>query len=428
MTAQDVVFSLERVRTNDPRFQSRLLFSSIDKIEAVDANTVRVTTKRPDVTTLGNLAATGAAILAPQVLERWERLTSAEHAIGTGAFVLQTLDDNHSSVTRNPDYWKPGLPYLDGIHNQYFSDDAGAYASYLGGTIDLVANPVSGPDAKKLFDEQQSKDFVAEWFKDISWTSVQANTQRKPFDDARVGRAVKLLIDHDEASNEWAVTWFGRGYITSFLPAGLDEWDFTEEEYRSKYLEYKRPKDEAVREAIRLLNAAGFTRENPLRFATSGISGSFSGNMVELHQAQINRLGQGVVQVTDIRLQELAILNNVLARGDFEYSVSNLVPPQPYDVDSWFTTVIYTGGGRNYGKFSDPQVDQMVDRQRTIFDVAQRKTQVKEILNRLIENSPYTGWSGRYVLNIGRRRVKDWAPEGASAKWGYNYEKVWLDT
>lgn len=428
LTAHDVVFSLNRVRTDEPRFQNRLLFSSIDKIEAVDNNTVRVTTKAPDVSTLGNLAAFGAAILAPEVVEKAAgRFTTPDVAVGTGAFILETLDDNHSGVVRNPDYWKPGLPYLDAIRNQFFSDDASAWAAFLARQIDLVANPVSGPEAKKLFEEQEGKDYTAEWFKDISWTSIQANIRRKPFDDIRVGKALKLLVDHEEASHQWAVTWFGRGYVTSFLPAALDDWDFTEQEYVTKFLEYKRPKDEAVREALRLLNAAGFTRDNPLRFETVGISGSFSANMVELHQAQINRLSQGVVQITNLRLLELARLNNVQAQGDFEYSVSNLVPSQPYDPDSWFTTVVYTNGGRNYGKYSDPVVDAMVDKQRTIFDVAQRKAAVKEILTYLIENSPYTGWSGRYVLNVGRRRLKEWAPEGASARWGYNYERVWLD-
>src|SRR6476661_4891229 len=36
MTADDVVYSLNRVRTDDPRFQNRLLLSSVDKIEAPD--------------------------------------------------------------------------------------------------------------------------------------------------------------------------------------------------------------------------------------------------------------------------------------------------------------------------------------------------------------------------------------------------------
>lgn len=427
LTTDDVVFSLNRVRTNDPRFQNRRLLDPVDKIEAVDRSRVKVTTKQPDVTTLGNLAAFPVKVLAPEVVERFEgRFSTAESAVGTGAFILQAVDDVGGSVIRNPEYWKPGLPYLDGVQMRYIVDDETSWAAFLGGQLDISYVP--GTLAKKVFDEQEGKPYAAEWFKDVSYTSAQANVRRKPFDDPRVTRALRLLVDHEEASHRWAVTWFGRGYVCSHFPAALEDWDFTEEEYVSKFLEFKRPKDEAVREALRLLTAAGFSRDNPLRFAEHGQSGTFTQNMVELHQAQVNRMGQGVVQITELKLFTLAQLNNVQAQGDFDYSLSNIVPPQPYDPDSWFTTIYVTNGGRNYGRMSDPKLDAMIEKQRTIFETAQRRAFVKEMLAYMIENAPYTGWSGRYVLNARHQKVQDWAPESRSAVWGYQYEQVWLDT
>ena len=77
---------------------------------------------------------------------------------------------------------------------------------------------------------------------------------------------------------------------------------------------------------------------------------------------------------------------------------------------------------------SDPKLDDMINQQRGIFDRNRRKAYVKDMLTYMIENIPYTGWSGRYILTVADRRVHDWAPEGASAIWGYNYERVWLDT
>jgi peptide/nickel transport system substrate-binding protein len=234
-------------------------------------------------------------------------------------------------------------------------------------------------------------------------------------------------VDHDEAVNQWAVTWFGRGYLGAVLPAALDDWDFTEQEYLTKFIEFKKDKSEAIRESMRLLNAAGFTRENPLKFTQTGLSGSFSQAQAELHQAQFNRLGQGVVQVPELRLFPLAQVNNVLAQGDFEYYGGNVLATQPYDPGSWVATMYATNGGRNYGKMSDPKLDKMLEDQRAIFDVARRKAAIKEMITYMIDNVPYTSWSGRYVINLAYRRVKNWAPEGASAIWGYNYEQVWLD-
>ncbi|HXG36783.1 MAG TPA: ABC transporter substrate-binding protein, partial [Dehalococcoidia bacterium] len=380
LTADDVVFSLNRVRTDDPRFQNRLLLSSIERVEAVDKATVRVTTKRPDVSTLTNLAAFSVAILAPEVVEKAGKFSTPDTAVGTGAFMLQELDDTHSLVVRNPDYWKPGLPYLDSVRNQYFGDDSAVWAAFLAKQIDVASNPVPGPEAKKLFEEQEGKPYFAEWYKDVSYTPAQPNTRRKPFDDIRVSRAIRLLLDHEEASHQWAVTWFGRGYVCSYLPAALEEWDFTEQEYVARFLEYKRPKDEAVREALRLLAAAGFSRDNPLKFTLTGGTSPFSQAMSQLFQAQVNRFAQGVAQITDLRLLPLAQLNNVQAQGDFDYTLSNQVAPQPHDPDSWFTTFYYTNGGRNNGKMSDPRLDSMIDRQRDIFNLQERKAFVKEML------------------------------------------------
>jgi peptide/nickel transport system substrate-binding protein len=329
---------------------------------------------------------------------------------------------------RNPDYWKPGLPYLDGVRLQNLSDDATAWAAFLANQIDLITNPLRGDEAKKLFDEQEGKPYTAQWYKDVSYTAVQQNLRRKPFDDSRVYKAVRLLVDHEEATNQWAVTWFGRGYLSAYMPAALEDWDFTEQEHITKFLEFKRPKDDAVREAHRLLGAAGFTRDNPLRTSMNGYDSATAQAQAVLHQAQINKFGQSVIQVPDLKLFSVAQSNSILAQGDFDIFSGNIVPPQPYDVDSWFTTMYVSNGGRNNGKWSDSKMDQMIDQQRTIFNIAQRKAFVKEMITYMMENAPYTSWSGRYLLSVGQLKVKDWAPEGSSAVWGYNFERVWLDT
>ena len=69
---------------------------------------------------------------------------------------------------------------------------------------------------------------------------IQANLKKKPFDDPRVTRALRLLINHDEANTGWAEVYFGRGYLSAYLPAALDSWDLSEQDYRG-YLEFKTP-------------------------------------------------------------------------------------------------------------------------------------------------------------------------------------------
>jgi ABC-type transport system substrate-binding protein len=69
----------------------------------------------------------------------------------------------------------------------------------------------------------------------------------------------------------------------------------------------------------------------------------------------------------------------------------------------------------------------MIDKQRTIFDVNQRKAAVKDILRYMMDNAPYTSWSERELINLANRKVHGYAPEGISTTWGYNYEQVWME-
>jgi peptide/nickel transport system substrate-binding protein len=427
MTAQDVIFSIERLRTNQPAFINRSLFASIDKLEAPDKSTVRLTMSQPDVTVLGNVGAYSAAIMTPEIVEKVGsgKFTTVDTAIGTGAFVITGMDDVSATLVRHPNYWKSGMPYLDGVRIQLINGDDAAYAAFLAKQLDIAYVP--GNEAKKVVDDK-NRDFGAEFYADVSVQGVYMNTQRKPFDDVRVTRALRLLIDHQEALTAWAETWFGRGYMSAALPASLEPWDFTQEEYATKYLQWKRPKDEAAREAVRLLNAAGFTRENPFKFILNGYRDTDWGrSQTELLQAQYKRLGQGIVD-PELGLMDQPTITSSLARGEFNFMMSGQVPPQPFDPDGYLRDFYHSKGGRNYGKFNDPKADAVIDKQKTVFNLQQRKAAVKEAMLYLMDNAANSPWSGRYQSNVWHKHVQDYAPEANSSNWGHNYERVWFDT
>lgn len=421
LTADDVVFSLERVRTRDPRFVHSSLLALVDKIEAVDKATVRITTKEPDAATLDKLASDGMLVLAPEVIEKVERFTTPQEVVGTGAFILQSaLEGVSGEYVRNPDYWKPGLPYLDGIRTLFFNESQTAYAAFLGGQLDISIVP--GEETKKHI-AQQPPDSLANWFPQDFIQAVQPNVRMKPLDDSRVWKALKLLIDHDECKTAGSETWHGRGRHGSVLAPAMDSWDLSEEEY-SKLLEWRQPKDQAVREALALLSAAGFTRDNPLRFEISSQVQPAQAAYAQLLQAQWRRLSQGVV-LTELNLLDFATSNRVRSERSFALyqggHAGSIAEP-----DTWFTQLYRTGASRNYSGFSDARLDAMIDRQRGIFDIAQRKAAVREIILYMIDNAPWTSSSNYFVYVAVRPQVRGWVPEGNMQ--GNNYEQFWLTT
>jgi peptide/nickel transport system substrate-binding protein len=62
-----------------------------------------------------------------------------QHPIGTGPFKFVEFKPNeYIKVTRNQDYWKPGLPYLDGIEYTIFRNRSTAILAFVAGKYDLT--------------------------------------------------------------------------------------------------------------------------------------------------------------------------------------------------------------------------------------------------------------------------------------------------
>ena len=423
LTTDDVIWSLERVRTNDPRFLYRSYLDQVDKLEAPDQATIRLIMKGPDAAMLKKLSVDNMAMLAREVVEKYPKLSSADAAVGTGAFIMKSAEVHVSAeYVRNPNYWKPGLPYLDGFHTQRLADTLAAFSAFQAGQIDICLLP--GSETKK-FIAQQGPGYTPAWYADDTLGTLdEPNTRVKPMNDARVTRALRLLMDHDEFVKAWAEVQCGRGGYGSIFPSALTDWDLSPNEYR-QHLEWKQPKDDAVKEALTLLNAAGFTKDAPLRFKLIG-SGSNPAvaPAVQLLQAQWKRLGQGVV-AAELQLLDVATNQAVLAKRDFTYG--NLgVSTGVVDPDPWLSAFYHSNGSQNYMGFSDPQADAMIDKQRTIFDAGQRKAAVKEIIAYMIDHGPSTIAANRYFLQGVKPKVQNHAPEYFLN--GRQYQSVWLSS
>ena len=419
LTSDDIVWSLERARTDDPKFYSRSLLTTVDKIEAPDKATVRITTKGPDAGALRKLSVENLAILAREVFDKYPKPTTADGAVGTGAFMMKSVEQNvGAEYVPNPDYWKPGLPYLQGFRTKQFSDLLTAWSAFLAGQVDVTLTP--GSEVKKYVASKGSG-FTPEWYSDDTIRLQYPNVKHKPMDDARVTTALKLLTDHDEFVSAWADVQYGRGGFGSILPSALSDYDLTQDEYRS-HLEWKKPKDDAVKEALAMLSAAGFNKDNPLKFDLYSESGNVTAAGSQLLQAQWKRLSQGMVDA-NLKLTQAGQNDQIRASRSFDYAwfghSTGMVEP-----DTWLSSTYRTGGSLNFMDFSDPALDAMIDKQRAIFDETQRKAAVKAIVLYMIDHGPCTIPTERYFLDGVLPRVQGHVPEYYLN--GRLYQSIWL--
>jgi ABC-type oligopeptide transport system substrate-binding subunit len=312
------------------------------------------------------------------------------------------------------------MPYLDGLKTRRFADSQAAYAAFLAGQLDVMA--LSGPSVKDYL-SRQGPGFTPSWFADTVVQMVYPNSKVKPFDDARVRRALRLRLDHKELLDVWVIDNQGKGQYGSVFPTALQQWDLTQEEYE-KMIFWKSPKDEAAREALNLLRAAGFDQANPLKFKYMTGGTSTDSVLEQLIQSQFSRYSQRVVD-TELEFADSAQYTSRLAQRAFEYAQAgqsgNLTEP-----DAWLSDIQHSAGSRNYASWSDPKADSMIERQRGILNTEERKALIKEILLYVIDNTPQVIPANRYHLMGVSRKIRGYVPEGGHMR-GRQYEWVWID-
>jgi len=148
MTAEDVVWSLDRARSPDNGIWNFLL-ASVDTVASPDPQTIELKLKYPDPTILSALSVFNSAIMPKAAFEAMPGDTDkakaeefAKKPIGTGPFMLESWDRGAiMKFAKNPNYWGMGadgqpLPYLDGLTFEIIPDDATRILKLQSGDID----------------------------------------------------------------------------------------------------------------------------------------------------------------------------------------------------------------------------------------------------------------------------------------------------
>jgi peptide/nickel transport system substrate-binding protein len=139
VTSDDVVFSLNRVL--DPKIAPPLapIFGAfIKRVTNPDRSTVVLRLKHRTPVALNFLALTTAGVIPKAYYAKVGAKGFAERPVGSGAFKLQRWERGHELVlTRNPRYWRRGLPYLDRVVIKYIADANARILALKSGAVDV---------------------------------------------------------------------------------------------------------------------------------------------------------------------------------------------------------------------------------------------------------------------------------------------------
>jgi peptide/nickel transport system substrate-binding protein len=200
LTADDVIYTFRRIKTGNTGGTS---FSGGDSLgpmdlsglKALDSHTIQVPFTSPYGSFLEQLAYWYYLYIIP---DGFDPAAPGAKPNGTGPFVYQSFTPEQRSVfTKNKNYWKPGLPYVDTLTIIDFADNVSLQNALTTGVIQ-AAGAFDGPELAVLATASGVKTIASHTG---AITPFTMRVDQAPFSDVNVRQALRLLVDRPQLIN-----------------------------------------------------------------------------------------------------------------------------------------------------------------------------------------------------------------------------------
>jgi len=417
LTSADVKATYERLRQPPQGVVSVRVatFADIAEIATPDPQTVvfRLSAQNPAM--LEHFASPWNCIYSAAKLAEnanWP----AQNVMGSGAFVfVEHVRGSHVAGRRNDSYFRSGLPYLDGFRGVFMLQSAAMLNAIQGGQVLAEYRGISPAERDRLVQAMGNRIHIEE----ATWTlhlQVVFNTERPPFNDVRVRRALTLAIDRWGGSQGLARNSLLRnvgGIIRPGAPFATPEAELT------RLPGFTRDIAAARAEARRLLQEAGVPN---LSFVLTNrtIAQPYTPAGIFL----VDQWRQIGVTVQHRQLETspyLAALNS----GNFEVGIdfSNLFMDEPSLGLAKY--ISFDRSPENRSRIIDRELDSLYDRQQRAMNESERGQLIRAFERRALEQAyavPLLWWH-RIVPQ--HANVRGWRMS-PSHNLGQDLAEVWL--
>jgi peptide/nickel transport system substrate-binding protein len=418
-TSKDVKYTFDMVReAKDAPAKLRInprkdWYANVESIEAADASTVIFHLKRPQPSLLVMLASAYSPIYPAHVPVAEFR----SRCVGTGPFKLKEWRKGEFiELTRNPEYWVPGRPYLDGVRYVIIQERGTRFAALQAGRLDIS---FPGEATKPIADQLKASgaNLVFHQVANNNYENLIMNVKRPPFDNVKVRRAISLAMDRKAFIT--SVLQGGATPGASMLPKPYGFWGLTQAEL-VKLPGYGNGAENKAT-AKKLLAEAGYGPQNPLRveMATRAIP-----TYIDFASFVVAEMKQVGVEAT-LKQIETAQWHPMVTRKEYQIG-ANVTGLGVDDPDANFYENYACDSPRNYTGHCDEFVMKMIDAQSQELNVSKRAAMVAQIQRKLEEDAarPVMGWRFDYFPIAAY--VKNLVPHHNIYNYG-RMQEVWLD-
>ena len=424
-TSEDVKWSIERLSTPEPEYFRRQEFESAT-ITTPDERTAVLTFPTPQAAFWTRITTPGTSILPPEIeptLGENGLILGGELVPGTGPFIHvgEYEREQFLHVERNPDYFKPGLPYLDRFEGWVYPSRDAEFVAFRGGDID-----VTRLNSVDQYEDAEGIDGVTvDARSSLSGTWMVLNIQNPPFDDVRVRRALSLAYPRQEQVD--IVHAGGRlGMLQG--PGGLTPGIHGTGTYSAEALTqvpgYRSGAglEEDLVEARSLLDAAGIEEYTAnLPFFKSASQTNFFDPQVILLQDAYRKIGVNFTLEPHAYSELLVLFSD--RSFDWGWTAQNA---NGLDANEYFGFYFMPGAARNYGDWEDPKFVSMYEAQDVLVDEQERNAKILEMVQYLDEMAIRPAGTLRKTLIAYRDRLRGWHGYNNTAAEVYPHT-LWLD-
>jgi peptide/nickel transport system substrate-binding protein len=420
-SADDVVYSLEKML--DPKRSSlAVTLGAMERVEKIDANTVKVYLKQPSAAFLVNLAGPFAPIQPKSKAE--VDMRSTDFLVGTGPFKFKAYTTGVSlELVKNPDYFKKDasgrqLPYLDGIIINVVPDRNNQTDALIAGRLDLHAPYGIAITTQENLDKvkKEGSKLVLDSIAVPRGPQLWLNQSYAPLKDVRVRRALALLIDQKQIAiagysfEEWGS--YDLGFFTR-------DYGLPPEEIR-KIMGWDKSMDARLAEAKKLLADAGYPNGFKLKMTTLTVP-EFQRELTtlaDMYKRQLN---------IETELVFISFVDSVKVQqsGDFQLFMTQIASYLG-DPDEVMGTFI-AGSPANFAKYNNPEADKLWAQQSMTTDYAKRKQVTQQLERVLLADLPAIPLHGGVSIATWWPYVKGFVNQDVSYGPNCIFTRVWLD-
>jgi ABC-type transport system substrate-binding protein len=345
LNAEAVIFNIERHKDPANASANAVLANQIASMKAVDDLTIEFTLATPlSVFPAFFAQANGLGIIISPTAFQASGADYNLHPVGAGPFVFQEwIPDDHLTLTRNDKYWQSGLPYLDELICRPLPDTQTRAQAITNGDTDLTYMITAA-------EIQQAKEVDSLTVLEAKANGAEGiilNDNRPPFDDPRMREAFVSLMNLDVIAE---VRFAGQKDLTGAI--GLIDPSSV---YYNPEVEEAWPTFndmDRAKELIEEYRAEGNDPNFVFKLPNTPDRRRFGDMMAQF-------FGDAGLNVENQYLDISEFVTGVLNTHDFQAAINSY--PAFVGIYPQVFNAYHTGGLSNFGDFSDPKVDALID-------------------------------------------------------------------